>query len=134
MITPGKVDLIAQRWSVFIDQTDFAGFDFSAATFAMHIRLYRDAPGDPLISLANAVSNAQGISVSVFEEDGQPLSTVQIRINETTLEALLLNTTPSSHGKDVKLVYDLHITGGGLEKTRMLEGAFIIMAGATQNG
>ena len=132
MITPGKTDLVAQRWTPFVDQTDFAGLDFSAATFAMQLRLYRDAPGSALVSLANAASNAQGISVSVATVEGELLSTVQIRINETTIEGLLLNSAGA--GKDVSLVYDLHITGGGLEKTRMLEGAFIISAGATQNG
>ena len=30
--------------------------------------------------------------------------------------------------------YGLHITGGGLEKTRMMEGSFTIKPGATQNG
>lgn len=132
MITPARVDLVAQRWTVFVDQTDFAGFDFSAATFAMHVRLYPDAPGDPLINLANAASNAQGISASVIEVDGETVSTVQIRINETTIEGLLLNA--SAPGKSVALAYDLHITGGGLEKTRMMEGTFIIKPGATQNG
>jgi hypothetical protein len=132
MITPARVDLVAQRWSVFVDQTDFAGFDFSAATFAMHVRLRPDAPGDPLIALANAASNAQGISVSVIEVDGETVSTVQIRINETTIEGLLLNA--SGAGKPVILAYDLHITGGGLEKTRMMEGSFTIQPGATQNG
>lgn len=137
MITPAYTDLSAQRWSPFVDITDFAGFDFTDATFAMQVRLYRDAPGAPLISLTNAASNAQGISVTVIADetnDDLPLSSVQIRINETTLEGLLLNPTPATTGKDVELVYDLHVTGGGLPKTRWMEGKFIIRAGATQNG
>jgi hypothetical protein len=129
MFTPAHVDLIAQRWTPFVDVTAFEGYDFSAATFAMHVRLYRDAPGSPLIALSNAVSSAQGISVTTEVIEGITYSNVQIRINETTLEPLLLN--PS---KDVELVYDLHITGGGLGKTRWLQGKFIIEAGATQNG
>ncbi|WP_309091715.1 hypothetical protein [Phenylobacterium sp.] len=132
MITPARVDLVAQRWTPFVDQTDFAGFDFSAATFAMHVRVIPDAQGAPLVNLANAASNAQGISASVIEVDGETVSTVQIRINETTIEGLLLNAAGA--GKDVILYYDLHITGGGLEKTRMMEGKFTIKPGATQNG
>ena len=138
MITPATASLVAQRWSPFVDITAIEGFNLAAAVFAMHVRLYRDAPGPPLISLSNAASNAQGISVSVdtVPIDGVDtlVSSVQIRINETTLEALMLNTAPAATGRDVALVYDLHITSTGLDKARWMEGAFIIRAGATQNG
>lgn len=130
MITPGKLDLVAQRWTPFVYVLAFEGFDFTGATFAMDVRLYRDAPGAALISLTNAASNAQGISVSVATVDDVPTSTVQLRINETTLEALLLSAAGA--GKDVVCVYDLHITGGGVAKTRWVEGSFTIKAGATQ--
>lgn len=131
MIETGKLDLRARRWTPFVYVIDFEGLDFSAATFASEIRLYRDAPGAALISLANAASNAQGVSVSVTTDGAVPTSHVQLRINETTLEALLLNSTPAAHGKDVRLVWDIHITGGGFIKTRWLEGDFTILAGAT---
>lgn len=130
MITPGRLDLTVQRWTPFVYQIDFEGLDFTGATMAMQSRLYRDAPGAPLISLGNAASNAEGLSVSVSVVEGVTISTVQIRINETTAEALLLNA--GRPGDDVRLVYDLHITGGGLPKTRWIEGALIIRAGATQ--
>lgn len=132
MITPGKLDLTVQRWTPFVYQIDFEGLDFTGATMAMQVRLYRDAPGDPLISLANAASNAEGLSVAATTVSGVTTSTVQIRINETTAEALLLNA--GKPGDDITLVYDLHITGGGLPKSRWLEGSLIIRAGATQNG
>jgi hypothetical protein len=129
MITPGKLDLIAYRWTPFVYVIDFEGLDFSAATFAMDVRLYRDAPS-AVLSLGNAASNAQGISCSVATVEGVPTSSVQIRINETTLEPLLLNA--GAPGQDIKVAQDLHITGGGFPKTRWTEGAFIIRAGATQ--
>lgn len=132
MITPGKLDLTVQRWTPFVYQIDFEGLDFTGATMAMQVRLYRDAPGAPLISLANAASNAEGLSVAVTIVSGVTTSTVQIRINETTAETLLLNA--GKPGDDITLVYDLHITGGGLPKSRWLEGSLIIRAGATQNG
>lgn len=132
MITPGKLDLVAQRWTPYVYVIDFPGLDFTGATMAMDVRLYRDAPGAALVALGNAASNAQGLSVSVATEDDVTTSSVQIRINETTLEALLLNSTPAAHGKDVGLVYDLHITGGGFIKTRWIEGSFTVRAGATQ--
>ena len=130
MITPGQLDLTVQRWTPFVYQIDFEGLDFTAATMAMHVRLYRDAPGAPLISLGNAAANAEGLSVSVATVDDTTVSTVQIRINETTAEPLLLNA--GKPGDDVRLVYDLHITGGGFPKTRWVEGALIIRAGVTQ--
>lgn len=130
MITPGRLDLTVQRWTPFAYPIDFKGIDFTGATMAMQARLYRDAPGSPLIALVNAASNAEGLSVSVATADGVPTSTVQIRINETTAEALLLNA--GKPGDDITLVYDLHITGGGFPKSRWIEGALIIRAGATQ--
>lgn len=132
MITPARVDLVAQRWTPFVDVSVFEGFDFSEATFAMHIRVLPDASGSPLVALSNAASNAQGVSVSTDEVEGITYSSVQIRVNETTIEGLLLNAAGA--GKDVPLYYDLHITGGGLEKTRMMEGRFTIKPGVTQNG
>lgn len=130
MITPGKLDLTVQRWTPFVYQIDFEGLDFTGATMAMQVRLYRDAPGDPLIALANAAANAEGLSVLATSVGGVTTSTVQIRINETTAESLLLNA--GKPGDDIALVYDLHITGGGLMKTRWIEGSLIIRAGATQ--
>lgn len=130
MLTPGRLDLVVQRWTPFIFLIDFPGLDFSEATFAMQVRLYGDAPGDPILSLVNAAANAQGLSVSVTEVEGAPMSTVQIRINETTLEAILLNSGKA--GAPIGLVWDIHITGGGLPKTRVLEGSFTIKPGATQ--
>lgn len=130
MITPGKLDLTVQRWTPFVYQIDFKGLDFTGATPAMQVRLYRDAPGEPLIALVDAAANAEGLSIAVATTDGVPTSTVQIRINETTAEDLLLNAgTP---GADIRLVYDLLIAGGGFPKTRWLEGEFILRAGVTR--
>ena len=130
MITPGKLDLVVQRWTPFVFLIDFEAFDFSAATMIAEVRLRGDAPGSAIISLTNAASNAQGLSVNVETTDDIPTSTVQIRINETTLEAILLNA--GKVGSDVVLAWDIHITGGGLPKTRWLEGSFIIRPGVTQ--
>lgn len=136
MITPATVPLVAQRWSPFVDITGFEAYDFSAATFEMHVRAYRDAPGDPIIELTNAASNAQGISVTTatVDVDGVPtiVSYVQIRINKTTIRDILLGAAGA--GKDIILVYDLHITAAGIDNVRWMEGSFTIRAGATQNG
>lgn len=130
MIMPGRLDLVAQRWTPFAYTIEVPGYDFADATMALHARLYRDAPGAPQIALANAAANAEGLSVTVDRTGPLPISTVQIRINEATLEATLLNAGKA--GEDVVLKQDLHITGGGLPKTRWSEGDLIIRAGATQ--
>ena len=131
MITPGKLDLVVQRWTPF----DFTiqlpvGIDFTGGTAALHARLYRDAPGTPQLSLANASSAGEGLSITTVTTDGVPTSFLRIRINETTAEAILLNA--GKPGDDIRLVQDIHITGGGFAKTRWYEGALIVRAGATQ--
>lgn len=134
MIYAGKNDIRANRWQPFIYTVEFPGFDFTGATMEMQIRAYPDAQGDPLVSLENAISSAQGLSVSVVADaDDVPTSTVQIRINETTIEGLI--APPIGFGEcnnNVTLAYDLVITGGGYPKTRWMEGAFVIHAGVTQ--
>lgn len=132
MITPGKLDLVAQRWTPFIYKVDFEGYNFGLGNLNMHVRLYPDAPGSPVITLANAGANAEGLStVVIYPEDVGVLTTVQIRIHQDTLNAILLNQ-PGKAGKDVVLAYDLHILGGGVELTRWLEGSFTIRPGSTQ--
>lgn len=130
MITPADLPLVAYRFSPFAEVIPFEGFDWTGATFTLQARLWRDAPGEPLIDLANAVPIAQGISVSVVTTDGIPTSFVQVRINEATLEPLLLNAGKA--GSDVEVPYAMHVTGGGLPKTRILDSTFTIRAGANQ--
>lgn len=136
MISPGKLDLAVQRWTPF----DFSirmpvGLDFTSATAKMQVRLRPDATGSPLINLENAPSSGEGLSFSSVTDGGVVTSTLRIRINETTAEGILLNAgrLPSvDHREDVRLSYDIHITGGGFAKTRWFEGVFIIRSGTTQ--
>lgn len=129
---PGTLHLQAQRWTPFVHTTDFVGQDFTGATFAMQVRLRRDAPGAALITLGNATAPNEGISVSVSTVSGVPTSTMEIRIAEATLEPILLNAGKA--GADVVLAWDIHITFGGGLKTRWLQGSFTIEAGVMQNG
>lgn len=129
MILPGNLSLTLLRWQPFTYTIDFVGLDFTGATFEAEFRQYQDAPDPALISLANASSPSQGISVTVVTTDGIPTSTVEIRIGETTIESLVF-TNP--RGTDLPLVWDLVITGGGFAKSRWLEGAAIIHGGSTQ--
>ncbi|CAN7167727.1 hypothetical protein [Brevundimonas sp. LjRoot202] len=137
MIQTGTRPLVALRWQAFKHTIDLVGYDLTGGTFAAQMRLYRDAPGAPLISLANSVSPAEGISVTVATTDGIPTSTIEMRINEVTIEGVLPFTVAAGvpnrkAGSDVELVWDIHVTATGLPKTRLLEGPFTIRAGSTQ--
>ena len=138
MITPGSLNLRPLRWVPFKYQIRVDAYDLTSATFAMEVRSYRGAPGDPLIDLGNASSPTQGISVSVVTTGGVPASTIEIRIDEATLEALLPFTVTSGSpnrkpNTDVELYYDLLITPSGGTKARWLEGTFTIAEGVTKD-
>ena len=134
-MTPGTFNLTVQRWAPYV-ATPFAfeGFDFSAATFAMQVRAYRDAEGAALITLAGATAGTEGIScVVTTDADDVDTSWLTVQIDEATIEAVL--PWPANGQKsntDVVLYYDLVITGGGYVKTRWLQGTFTIEAGVTQ--
>ena len=134
-MTPGTLNLTVQRWAPYVATPFiFEGLDFSAATFAMQVRQYRDAEGDPLISLVGAAAGSEGISCAVTTDgDGVDWSYLTVQIDEATIEAVL--PWPANGQKantDVSLYYDLVITGGGYPKTRWVQGSFIIQAGVTQ--
>lgn len=130
---PAQEDLRVYRWAPVVEAFPFEGLDMSGATFALEVRLYRDAPGISLLSLGNAASNAQGISLTIEEDEDVPTSVVQVRINETTLERLLpFPGNGLEPGEEVRLSYDLQITMPDFGKRRWVEGAFIIVPGVTQ--
>lgn len=129
MMIPASFGLLALRWQPFKLRVDFPGYDFTGAAFAMQVRSYRDAPDPALISLTNAVSPAQGISVSVATTEGIPTSSVEVRIDEATLECLPF-TNP--RGTDLEVVWDFVITPAGGVKSRWFEGRFIVHGGSTQ--
>lgn len=131
-MTAAQGDLRVQRWAPKWFDIPCQGFDFTSQPMTLQVRAYRDAPGDPLINLDIATSPTQGISVSVETVDGLVTSTIQIRINETTLEDLLpFPANGTEPGQDIVLAYALHV-GAGAAKQRFLEGAFIIEPGANQ--
>lgn len=137
MIEPTTHNITVPRWVPVLLTIDVEAFDYTGGTFAMQVRSYKDAPGAALISLVNATAGLQGISVVVTTTLGIPTSTFTVQIDEATIEALLPFAVTSGvpnrkPGSDLALVYDLHLTGTDLPKSRWLEGAFTITAGATQ--
>lgn len=130
MSQPGptaEVTWTAQRGVPFIDRTAYLGFDYREATFTVEVRRYRDQSGTPLLALTNATANAQGVSVEYREVDGVPLSIVQTRINETSVEGLPFT---SPRGGNVELQFAQDIAGGGHIKQRRQQGPLIVEASA----
>jgi hypothetical protein len=133
-MTPGTLPLVVQRGTPFVYRIDFPGLDLSEAGLAAQVRLYRDQPGAPLINLAKAQAQAEGLSVTVVSDnEGVPTSTLQIRINETTIENTLPFPNNGTEPNDrVDLVWDLHLTISPVGKRRWIEGPFIITPGVTR--
>ena len=151
MISPGRYDLSADRWVACIRTFSFVGVDFTGATFLSHVRLTKDATGSPLISLANAAANAEGLNlIGTFTSTVQAhidagrlsevppgykltdtviISQIGMRINETSMEGL---PYPGERGDDATLQWDLHVTPASGVKDKYLGGDFIVRAGATQ--
>jgi hypothetical protein len=133
-MTPGTLPLTVQRGTPFVYRIDFPDYDLTTAGLAAQVRLYRDQPGAPLISLTAAQPLAQGLSVTVLtDDDGVPTSTLQIRINETTIEDLLpFPVNGLEPAEPVVLAWDLHLTISPVGKRRWIEGPFTISPGVTR--
>lgn len=135
-MTAATSPMTAERWTPFLDTVEVEGLDMAGGTFAMQVRLYKDAPGDPLLSLSNATAGTQGLSVTSSEIDDVPVSVITVQIDEATIEAILpfavTDGSPNRRaGSDLVLAYDLIATATGFPKQRLIEGDFTIKAGVT---
>lgn len=140
MPTTGNLPLVANRWEPFVYVIRFEGQSLTGADLIAQVRLTRDAAGAAMVDLATVGSVAtEGITiVSVANEDidfggdigvvNVPVSTISIRINEATMEAL---PEPQELGEDEPLFWDMQITPSGGDKYRALEGTFTVKAGVT---
>lgn len=138
----GWCDLAANRWEPFVNVFRFEGRDFTGATFAAEVRDRKDG-GFARASLATVSSvGAEGIKlVSVATEaidfGGEtgvldvPVSTLSLRINEATMEAMAV---AREAGDDGTIWWDMQVTPAGGVKYRALEGIFTVRAGVTGSG
>ena len=125
----GIVNLpLADKRTPFVEAIAFQGLDFTGAAFLMHFRNQPGDTGTPVISLANATAGTQGLSVAVATSGGVPTSTLTIRIDEATMEALPFASPTSEY---LILHYDLHITPSGGTKRVWLRGLFYVDPGVT---
>ena len=151
---PSLTPLSGGRWVPFVEIWSFQGFDETGADFRMQLRLYPDAPGNPLVDMGVVTSpTIQGlhpyyaglatiaahiaagrmvpdeVAEGALYTDQLMLSLVSVRINETTMEGLPF---PAERGDDNVLAWDLHVTPAGQVKQLWAAGPFTIQAGATQ--
>jgi hypothetical protein len=130
MIRPATLPLAGGRYEPFVYTIALEAIDLTGATLAMQVRLTPDAPGVPLVDLVLADPPAQGLSFTVNNAGLIPVSTVKVRINETTMEGM---PAASEVGLDTVLAYDLQVTRPGVhEKVRYFRGPFTVEAGVTQ--
>jgi hypothetical protein len=118
--------------------TFFASVDLTAATFLCHIRQKFGDSGVPIITLSNAAVTAQGVSAiytsityydsALYKDITVPATIVTMRINEATLEALVM-ANPTN--QPLQLVYDMHITPAGSDKYVAYGGDFNLFPGST---
>lgn len=119
------------RSAALIETIVIDGLDLSGATFRLEVRDRRD--GGDLRAALDTVSSAsaQGVRVVDVDTSGDlPVSTLGIRINETTMEAMPAAPEP---GDDVTIWWGMHITPDtglypGTVKFLAFDGIFTVEA------
>lgn len=155
MIQPGRYDISADRWVACIRTLSFIGYDFTGGAFKMEVRLTGDASGSALISLPTvSTSTAEGVrliyggtatvsahiaagrltaaeaaALGYVGTDNVVLSQLGIRINETTMQALVF---PAERGDDLEAVWDMLITPSGGVRDKYIGGKFTVRSGVAQ--
>ncbi len=106
------------------------GFDLTGAAFRMEVRDRRD--GGMLRAALDTVTSAtaEGVRiVSVETVDGIPITTLGIRINETTMESMPAAPEP---GDNNEIAWGMHITPDDGAKFEAFDGPFIVKASAVE--
>lgn len=130
-LDPVTRPLTAGRWVPFLHEIFVEGMDLTDATFAMQVR--DDWNGGALRADLDTVATAssEGVRlVGVETVDGLPVSTIGIRINESTMAAIPLD--PANPDGPASLVYDLQVERtAGLPEV-MMRGTFTVQEGSTE--
>lgn len=130
MIVPGSLPLVARRRVPFPLQIEVQGLDLTGAVFKMQVRDRKDGGfvRADLVTVSSA--SAEGVRlIGVETIDDVTVSTIGIRINETTMEAM---NAATEIGQDAVIWWDMHITPSGGIKQVYFEGPFTVKAGVTE--
>ena len=129
MARSAHLPLAADRYEACVRTIRFRGLDLRGAALRAQVRLRPDTPGLPLVDL-HAVTNgfAEGLRVSDFAfVDGVPVTTVEMVVNETTMEALPYS---GEIGDAAAFAYDVQATLAG-RKRKLIWGEFVVLPGVT---
>ncbi len=129
--TAARLAISARRNEVARFTIAVTGIDMTGVAMAMQIRLGRDVPGAPLISLATVTTlAAEGLKLdSVTTTNGVPTSIIKGRINASTMTDATKVPYMGEVGTDSVLAYAMQWTLGGDAQTR-LYGDFIVVGSA----
>ncbi|WP_294358488.1 hypothetical protein [uncultured Sphingomonas sp.] len=121
--------IAVDRWQPATLTVRVVGLDMRGSVNRLQARLIADTPGLPLIDLTDVTNGAaEGIRlVSVAIEDGRPVSTFKLRINETTVEGLPF---AGERGDDTIIGYDWQTSVGG-NRRLLARGPLTVVAGFT---
>lgn len=123
-----KAALRGARSAAFVDTIVIDGEDLTDAVFRLEVRDRRDG-GELRAGLDTVASaGAEGVRVVSVDTSGDlPVTTLGIRINETTMEAMPGEADGLDPGEDVTIWWGMHITDGGL-KFLAFDGPFTVEA------
>lgn len=142
-IIPDTQHLPVRREQPFFYEFEIEALDLTGYTFRSEWRANRETTGDAAVELTSATAPDEGISVSVETVEGIPFSTIQYRVDEATINALIPFVTPSNRpnrtpGDLVTYYYDLRAekadaTDPDLRKITLYDGEVRITAGKTKD-
>ncbi len=112
MILPARLPLVGNRYTPFVYAIAFKGLNLSGASILSMIRLYPDAPGEPLATFA--------ASLSVVTDNAVPTSTITLSLTEAQMRALPKAGEP---GDLTVLAWDITITERAADQTDPQEPA-----------
>lgn len=129
MARSAHLPIAADRYEACVRTIIFRGIDLRGVALRSQVRPVADTPGAPLVDLQSTNNgNAEGLRVVSFEMiDGLPVTTIEMVVNETTMEALPYS---GEVGSATPLAYDLQATISG-RKRKLLYGAFVVLPGVT---
>lgn len=129
--TAARLAICARRNEVARFTIAVTGIDLTGVAMAMQIRLGRDVPGAPLISLATVTTaSAEGLKLdSVTTTAGMPTSIIKGRINASTMTDATKVPYTGEVGDNTVLAYAMQWTLAGDAQTR-LYGDFVVIASA----
>lgn len=128
MITPASWPLVAPRHAQFIRQLIIPG-DYTGASLRMMVRVKLEEPGDPVLDLQDAAAGTEGLSLTVDTSGAIPKTTITIRADKATMEALPAETNA---GDDKEMVWDIWVTPVVGDRFIPFRGPFIVKAGVVR--